>query len=99
MSLVFQMHECSHRSSYVLTNSAALQLLDFLAFPLSRVREHAVLEVNYLRLLQNGRCNLLEFLVHRILIDIVIPVFVGVESDYEGMRYTILDGVSKLDFG
>jgi hypothetical protein len=99
MSLVFQMHKYPHRSSYLLTNSGALQLLDFLAFPLSRVRKHAVLEVNYLRLLQYGRCNLLEILVHRILIDIVIPVFVGVKSNYEGMRYTILDEVSRLGFG
>jgi hypothetical protein len=75
-----------------------LSYIDTLAFPLSWIREHAVLEINYLCLLQHGCCNFLKFLVHRILINIVIPVFVGVESDYEGVRYTILDEVSRLDF-
>lgn len=76
----------------------ALSYSGFLPFPLSRTRKHAILEINDLRLLQHRSCNLFELLVHRILVDVVISVLVGVESKYESVGYTILDKFSKFEF-
>jgi hypothetical protein len=75
----------------------SIGLLRLAPLPVSRTREHAILEVNDLRLLHHRSCNLLELLVDWILVDVIVPVLVGVESKYEGVSYTILDGFSKLE--
>jgi TRAP-type mannitol/chloroaromatic compound transport system permease large subunit len=53
-----------------------------------------LLEVDHHRLFQILACNIFESLVHRVFIDVVVAVFVGVKLDDESMTDALLEALS-----
>jgi hypothetical protein len=58
--------------------------------------KHPVREINHLCLLNNTVKALNKILVHRIFLNIVVPVFLVCEFDNKGVCYAILSSVTKV---